>query len=99
MATPPTVSATPRDANSLGAIEPDRAKPRWPATEPRPPIATSPAMHLDAARRQFLVSRYGHDALPHRGAVLHARDDLLADEAALGEGDAVELIEQRLVRK
>jgi hypothetical protein len=31
--------------------------------------------------------------------MLHARDDLLADIAALGEVDAVQLIEQGLMRK
>jgi hypothetical protein len=40
-----------------------------------------------------------HDARAGGAAVLHARDHLLADIAALPEGDAAELVEQRLVRE
>ena len=41
----------------------------------------------------------GTIALPRRAAMLHARDDLLPDIAAFGEVDAVQLIEQRLMRE
>ena len=40
-----------------------------------------------------------HDALARGAAMLHAADHLLADEAALGEGDAVEQVEVGLVRE
>ena len=39
------------------------------------------------------------DAFPRRTAMLHARHHLLADEAALLEVDAVQLIEHRLMRE
>ncbi len=39
------------------------------------------------------------DAAACRAAMLHARDDLLADIAALGETDALQLVEIGLVRK
>jgi hypothetical protein len=56
--------------------------------------------HLAARRRRrtFQVNKR-HDAGTGRAAVLHARDDLLADVAALVEVDSVQLIHEGFVRK
>ncbi len=74
--------------------------------QPAPVLDGAELADLDAARhdlrsglRQRRLSHDGHHPLARYAAVLHARDDLLADEAALLEGHSVQLIEQRLVRE
>src|SRR4029078_12157406 len=57
------------------------------------------SLDAGAGSGQGCVARDRHDALPRRAAMLHARDDLLPDIAAFGEVDAVQLIEQRLMRE
>ena len=49
--------------------------------------------------RQGPLPLHADDALPRGTAMLHARHHLLADEAALLEVDAVQLIEHRLMRE
>ena len=99
IATPPAVSACALGLGLRRAIEPQRAPaPAVPATEPTVPIAAAPALiSAPGGERRLALDR--HHALAHAGAVLHAAHHLLADEAALGEGDAVELVEVGLVRE
>ena len=61
--------------------------------------ALSPAITGRPERRRELVVGNRHDAAARGGAVLDARDDLLADIAALVEIDAVELVHVGFVRK
>ncbi len=68
------------------------------ATEPTVPITAAPAVtSAPDSERRLAFDR--HDALADVGAVLHAAHHLLADEAALVEGDAVQQVEVRLVRE
>src|SRR5690606_20041336 len=79
-------------------VEPHQRKPAL--ARHRADISDHRLARLDvSAGLQRLDAIERHHALARRRAVLHARDDLLADIAAFLEADPAELIEQRLVRK
>ena len=66
------------------------------ADEPSAPIGLPPAVTgVPGGGRSS--PRPIDDATARRAAMLHARDDLLADEAALGEVDAGELVHVRVM--
>ena len=72
----------------------------WPfAAEPSVPTLLSPAVTGVPAAGAEAVEAHRHHARARAAAVRHARDDLLADEAALVEIDAVKLIHVGLVRE
>ena len=75
------------------------ARPADPLTEPRVPIGHAGRLDARARSRQRRSAFDRHDAFPRRAPMLHARDDLLADKAAFVEIDAVQLVEQRLMRE
>ena len=76
------------------------ASPRPFAPVPVLPDRSVARRHLDAGLgREAVAIDDRHDPGARRAAVLHARDDLLADVAALVEIDAVQLVHQRLVRE
>jgi hypothetical protein len=58
----------------------------------------SPALTGRAGLGSKAVEAHGHHPRARRAAVLDARDHLLADEAALVEVDAAELVHVGLVR-
>src|SRR5204863_9525752 len=80
------------------ALEPNEGEPQRAGDRADSADHRRAGPHLDA-RRQRRLSRYRYHALAHAGAVLHAANNLLPDEAALAEGDAVELVEVGLVGK
>ena len=75
------------------------ARPRPCADEPSVPTVLSPALTGVPASGAKPSKLDGHDARARGAAVLHARDHLLADEAALVEVDAAELVHVGLVRE
>ena len=75
------------------------ASPAAPLTEPSVPIRQTVSLDARAGSGEGAHALDGHDALPRRAAMLHARDDLLPDIASLLEVDAIQLIEQRLMRE
>ena len=98
-ATPPALNSRPAAFASSTRSSRSMASASRPDDEPRLPTASSPSrtgvpgaagvgQHLDA-----------RDPLAGGPAMFHARDDLLADIAALFEIDAVEEVEVRVVRK
>ena len=63
---------------------------------PEKPSCDSARQHVARSAVEHAVTRIrAEQGDVRRAAVLHARDDLLADIAALPEGDAAELVEQR----
>ncbi len=75
------------------------ARPRPCAVEPSVPTVLSPALTGVPASGAKLSKLTGTIAGARGAAVLHARDHLLADEAALVEVDAAELVHVGLVRE
>ena len=83
----------------LDAIEPQRRKPAADDARAHHADILLARHHRDAGLRRRPLEGDGNHARAGGAAVLDARDDLLADEAALGEIDALELIHVGLVRE
>ena len=69
----------------------------WPSMLERiSPASRSPSRIGVPGLRPRTLETHRHQALAHQAAILHARGQLLADEAALLEIDAVQLLEAAL---
>jgi hypothetical protein len=86
-------------AGGRGAVEPDQRKAAAVVARQDAPQAAPAGGDRGFGGRRRAVEAHRHDAAARGAAVLHARHHLLADEAALGEADAVELVEIGLVGK
>ncbi len=75
------------------------ASPEAPLVEPSVPIAIAARGDLGAGCGQRPLPFDADNAFPRRASVLHARHDLLAHIAAFLEVDAVQLVEQGIMRK
>ena len=96
---PPAVSGWPLALASAARSRRSSASARRPATEPTLPITAAPAVISAPGVQRAASPSTGTTRLRTVRAMLHAAHHLLADEAALGEGHAVELVEVGLVRE
>ena len=87
------------DLRFFSAVETDKCEPRAAGDRTKRTDWRAARDDLRAGRRQRPPSFHADDAFPRSTAMLHARHHLLADEAALLEVDAVQLIEHRLMRE
>ena len=86
----PRFQRPPRRARLFDAVEPQQRQRRRPTAAPSVPTGSSPSSTGVPGARGRAVELDPDDALARAAAVLHARDDLLADIAAFVEIDAVE---------
>src|SRR4029077_19213463 len=96
------LAGTQRQAGGLrllGAVEAQKRKPRVFADRAERAYGYAAGRDLGAGGRQRSLSFHADDAFARDAAMLHARHDLLTDEAAFVEIDAGEPIEHRLMRK
>ena len=92
-ASPAAIASSTRSSRSL-------ARPRDPVTAARVPAVFDPAvMSVPGSGRLPETAATGMIPRARRAAMLHPRDDLLADIAPLGEIHPAIVIHQRLVRE
>ncbi len=97
--TPPAVKGRPAAFASSTRSSRSIASASRPDDEPSVPTASSPSRTGVPGGGGVGRDLDARDALARRPAVLHARDDLLPDVAALVEIDAVQEVEVGVVRK
>ena len=97
--TPPALNVRPAAFASSTRSSLSSASASRPDDDPSAPTASSPSRTGVPGGGRGPASFDPHDALARGPAMLHARDDLLADVAALVEIDAVEQVEVGVVRE